>query len=76
MTRICIIAENELEAYRWARGQNLDKNQYFYPNSLEDLRFKRNFHVITVGNAGQNTPSDVFEAIYKVALERGKIGRI
>ena len=76
MTRICLIAENELEAYRWARSQNLDKSQYFYLHSANDLLFKRNFHVITVGAAGQNTPSDIFEKIYNLALERGKIGRI
>ena len=75
MTKICIIAESELEAYRWAKGQNLEKNQYFYLYSASDLLFKRNFHVILVGNAGQNTPPDVFEKVYNLALQRGKIGR-
>jgi hypothetical protein len=73
MTTICLIASNEEEAYRWARNQNLNKNQYFYPHSANDLLFHTNFHVIVVG---QNFSSPVFEKIYNLALERGKIGRI
>lgn len=76
MTKICLIAANEEEAYRWARNQNLNKDQYFYPHSENDLRFRTNFHVIVVGTAGVNVPGYVFEKIYNLALERGKIGRI
>jgi hypothetical protein len=75
MTKICIIAGNELEAYRWAQSQNLDKNCWFYPYSLADLMFKSNFHVVTVGTAGENTPPETFEKLYSLALKRGKIGR-
>ena len=75
MTRICIIAGNELEAYRFAQSQNWDKTCWFYPHSLNDLSFKFNFHVITVGTAGENSPPDVFEKLYSLALKRGKIGR-
>jgi hypothetical protein len=76
MTKICLIAANEEEAYRYARNQNLDKEQYFYPHNTSDLMFKSNFHVIVVGTEGFNIPSSVFEKIYNLALERGKIGRI
>lgn len=75
MTRICLIAGNELEAYRWAKSQNLGKEQYFFPHSMNDLLFKSNFHVITVGTAGENTAPDVFEKLYNLALTRGRIGR-
>lgn len=75
MTRICIIAGNELEAYRWAQSQNLGKDQYFYPHSMNELRFKKNFHVLVVGTAGENSAPDTFEKLYQLALERGKIGR-
>lgn len=73
MTKICIFAENEEEAKKWARGQNLDKEQYFYAHSERDILFKTNFHVIAIGSS--NIPS-YFEKIYNLALERGKIGRI
>lgn len=76
MTKICIIAANEEEAYRWARNQNLNKDQYFYPHSEHELMFKTNFHVIVVGTAGFNIPSSTFEKIYNLALQRGKLGRV
>ncbi len=76
MTRICLLAGNEEEAYRYAKSQNLSPEQWFYPKNIKDLLFKTNFHVIVVGTAGQNIPSVTFETIYNLALERGKIGRI
>lgn len=75
MTKICIIAGDENEAYRWARNQNLDRDQYFYPHNESELLFKQNFHVIVVGSAGHNIPSQLFEKIYQLALKQGKIGR-
>ena len=75
MTRICIIAGNELEAYRFAQSQNWDKSCWFYPNSINELLFKKNFHVLVVGTAGENSAPDVFEKLYNLALVRGKIGR-
>jgi hypothetical protein len=76
MTKICLIAGNEEEAYRFARNQNLEKDQYFYPHNVNDLLFRSNFHVIVVGTAAMNTPSSFFERIYQTALTRGAIGRI
>ena len=76
MTKLCIIAGNEHEAYQWASNQSLEKDQYFIPKDINDLLFKQNFHVVVVGTAGMNTPSSVFEKIYQTALTRGKIGRI
>lgn len=75
MTRICLIAGNSNEAYRFAHSQNLDKDQWFYPKDINDLLFRTNFHVLVVGSAGQNFPSSIFEKIYQLALERGKIDR-
>lgn len=75
MTRICLIAGNAEEAYRFARLQNLEPEQYFYPKDVNDLMFKTNFHVLVVGSAGFNFPPSIFEKIYHLALERGRIGR-
>lgn len=75
MTKICILAGNSEEAYRYSRLQNLDKEQWFYPKDVNDLLFRTNFHVIVVGSAGQNFPGSLFEKIYNLALERGKIDR-
>jgi len=75
MTKICILAGNLTEAKTWARGQNLEDNQWFYPVNTTDLAFRSDFHVITIGTAGLNTPSMYFEQIYSLAQKRGKIGR-
>lgn len=76
MTRICILAGNLDEAEKWASGQNLERNQWFFPLTTQELRFKTNFHVIVVGTAGQNIPAYLFERIYSLAMTQGRIGRI
>jgi len=76
MTKICLLAGNLLEAKRFASNQGLDEDQWFFPRTMSDLLFKSNFHVIVIGSAGMNTPPDFFEKVYKLALERGKIGRL
>lgn len=76
MTKICIFAKSEDEARRWARSQNLNHDQYFYPHSINDILFKTNFHVIAIGITELSVDSKYFEKIYNLALERGKIGRI
>lgn len=76
MTKICLIAGNELEAYQFAQSQGLEIDQYFYPKDINDLLFRTNFHVIVIGTAGMNTPPSYFEKVYQTALLRGKINRI
>lgn len=75
MTQICILAGNKIEADNFARGQNLESDQYFYPKDVNDLIFRTNFHVLVIGSAGQNTPSLYFERIYELARKRGQIDR-
>lgn len=72
---ICIIAGNYDEAATWASGQNLDSNEWFYPNDEHDLMQRVNFHVIVIGTAGQNVPVTWFNKLYEFARKRGKIGR-
>lgn len=68
---ICILAGNGLEAYQWARGQNLRDDEWFYPAHPDELIARTNFHVIVVGTAGVNVPTGYFERIYSLAKERG-----
>lgn len=70
---ICLIAGNELEAEQWARSQNLERDEWFYPTDPSDLNAKRNFHVIVVGTAGMNVPASYFNKIYNLALTRGRM---
>ncbi len=73
---ICIIAGNYDEAWIWARGQLLARNEWFYPESIKDLMERENFHVLVVGSAGQNVPIAYFERAYAVAQTRGRINRV
>jgi hypothetical protein len=72
---ICIIAGNYQEARNWAYGQMLDKDEWFYPEDLEALLKRRNFHVLVVGTAGFNLPQYYFEKLLQLAKQRGRIGR-
>jgi fructose-1-phosphate kinase PfkB-like protein len=72
---ICILAGNYEEARIWARSQLLANNEWFYPQDESDLIVRTNFHVVVVGTAGQNVPSNYFEKIYRIAQQRGRIGR-
>lgn len=68
---ICIIAGNYLEAERWASGQMLKEDEWFYPSDAEELMKRKDFHVIVVGTAGQNVHSSYFERILNLAKMRG-----
>jgi len=76
MTKICIIAGNYQEALAFAKAQNIPKGCWFYPKDVNELLFTSNFYTIVTGTAGHNIPPSIFEKIYNLALERGKIGRI
>lgn len=72
---ICIIAGNYQEAKRWAYGQQLEDNEWFYPTDELDLYRRSNFHVLVVGTAGMNVPENYFNSIFNLAKKRGRIGR-
>lgn len=70
---ICLIAGNFKEAQIWARGQMLENDEWFFPTDDLDLLRRRNFHVIVVGTAGQNTPQVYFERVLQLAWQRGRM---
>lgn len=70
---ICLIAGNKEEAYRWAKGMLLDDDEFFYPERDTDLLFKKDFHVLVIGTAGQNVHPVHFEKILALAKERGRM---
>ena len=72
---IALIAGNYLEARSWARGQLLDSSEWFYPEDVEDLNKRENFHVLVVGTAGLNVPASYFEKVLATAKTRGRINR-
>lgn len=70
---ICILAGNRLEAEKWATGQLLDDNEWFYPNTEMDLLSRKDFHVLVVGTAGQNVHPKYFERILALAKSQGRL---
>lgn len=72
---ICLLAGNYQEAERYAKGNLLSSDEWFYPIDESDLNHRSNFHVIVVGTAGLNVPSSYFERILSLAKQRGRIGR-
>ena len=72
---ICILAGNYREALTYAKGMELEPDEWFYPQTPEELNHKSNFHVLVVGTAGQNIPEHYFERVYRLAKERGKVNR-
>lgn len=72
---ICIIAGNFQEAKRWAYGQQLEDNEWFYPTDELDLMRRQNFHTIVIGTAGHNVPESYFNKIFTTAKKRGRVNR-
>lgn len=70
---ICIIAGNYQEAKNWAYGQELDDTEWFYPQEVEELYRRMNFHVVVIGTAGQNVPPSYFEKLFALAKQRGRM---
>lgn len=72
---ICLIAGNYDEAWTFASGQNLAKDEWFYPVDERDLLNRCDFHVLVIGSAGQNVPLSWFNRFYELALQRGRTKR-
>lgn len=70
---ICLLAGNYQEAVRWASGQGLEDDEWFYPLEPGDLLSRKDFHVLVVGSAGMNVPPSYFERVYQLALARGRM---
>lgn len=75
MTRICILAGNYQEAYRFASSQYWDEDQWFYPRDPIELNRLSNFHVLVTGTAGHNVPEAYFNEVFELAKKRGRINR-
>ena len=71
---ICILANNKLEAKRWADGQLLEDDEWFYPTNELDLLTRKDFHVIIVGSIGTDTTyNSFFEHALSLAKQRGRM---
>ncbi len=70
---ICLLAGNYFEAKRFADANLLEPDEWFFPIDKNDLRSKKNFHVLVIGTAGQNVHPSYFENVLKLAKERGRM---
>lgn len=67
---ICIIAESYRAAERWANGQMLRRDEWFYPASEEDLYSRSNFHVVV--DTSSEIPNGYLNRILTVAWKQGR----
>lgn len=72
---ILLLAGNYLEAEVWARGQELEDNEWICPTDISEIMKMTNFHVLVIGTAGQNVPSSYFERVYQIAKHQGRLNR-
>lgn len=71
---ICIIASNFQSALIFAKSQLLEPDEWFYPDDIRNLQKETNFHVLISPSAHTLQPQ-FFEKLFRIAKERGRIGR-
>ncbi len=69
---ICIIASNHKAAERWAKSQFLQDEDWFFPTCLEDLYYRKDFHVITTPD-GADIPNAYLNRLVTLAWKRGRM---
>lgn len=67
---ICIIASNYKEANRWANGQMLLEFEWFYPSSREDIKARKNFVTVVVGEG--DIPNGYLNEMLSLAWKHGR----
>ena len=66
---ICLIAKNYHTAETWAEGQQLRREEWFCPSSVEEIKGRKNFHVIVIG-----TPLDTMSPYeFEILFHRAKV---
>lgn len=69
---ICLIAENEKAAARWARGQNLRIDEWFYAPNVFAIYGRKNFHTIVVPEGIENIHNDNLNRLLTAAWSCGQ----
>lgn len=67
---ICILAPTFRSAERWANGQMLKDDEWFYPSSEEALIGRINFHVIVAD--GGDIPNGYLNRMLSIAWRQGR----
>ena len=68
---ICIIAESRRKATRWAEGQMLREDEWFYPDERNDLLTRKDFHVIVIDPG--DMPNNFLNELLTLAWRRGRM---
>lgn len=66
---ICFLAENKLEASRFARGQFMDDKEWFCPSVPEQLLGYNGFHLIVLPGFA-TLPYQYREKVFQLAMQR------
>lgn len=69
---IYILAGTYDHARKWAKSQQLSKDEWFCTLDAEELKQRMNFHVIVLDTAAE-LPSPLFERLFRLGQIRGRI---
>lgn len=69
---VCLIASSYRDAVRWAKGQMLNDNEWFYPVTKEDIKARKNFITIVVN--GGDIPNGYLNEMLMLAWKYGRSG--
>lgn len=69
---ICLIASSAIHAKKWARGQNLRDEEWFYPETVFDIMRKKNFHTLTVPDGIEFLSNDQLNRLLTAAWDCGR----
>jgi len=70
---ICLIASNILFARKWARGQNLQDNEWFHAATIFDIyKYKGEFHTILIQEGIDLVTKDQLNVFLTTAWAHGR----
>lgn len=69
---ICLIAGTYKSAERWAKSQNLEPWEWFWPADVFVIYGKKNFHTIVVHDGIDNLSNDKLNRLLTASWESGR----
>ena len=71
---LCIIATSQSRAHNWADNQGLERDEWFCPQHIDDLKSRQDYHTIVI-DSFPDYRLGWFETIYHIAKQNGRINR-
>lgn len=69
---ICLIAGSQQHATKWAKSQNLQFDEWFWPSNVFEIYKRKNFHTILVHEGIDMLSNDQLNRLLVAAWECGR----